>query len=345
MSENTRIAVVLFNLGGPDSLTAVQPFLFNLFYDPNILDLPQPFRYILAKIISIFRNKKAQHIYSLMGGKSTILEETARQAASLETYLKINGKKNIKVFFCMRHWHPMSEEVIKSIEEYDPSQLILLPLYPQFSTTTTKSATEDFTQKVAKGKLKAVQRSIICCYPDDMNFISAHVKLIQEALSDLDNYKILFSAHGLPEKIIEKGDPYQWQIEKTVNTIVESLEIAELDYKITYQSRVGPVKWLLPNTEDEILLVAKEKKNIVIVPISFVSEHSETLVELDIEYKNLVNDFDVVYKRVKTLGIDELYIKSLGEIVKKTLSANISVASSDGIRKCPAKFSKCPCKM
>ena len=345
MSENTRKAVILFNLGGPDSLKAVQPFLFNLFHDPNIIDLPQPFRYILAKIISIFRNKKAQHIYSLMGGKSTILEETERQASFLEKYLKEKGQQDIKVFFCMRHWHPMSEEVIKSIEEYDPSQLILLPLYPQFSTTTTKSAIEDFVQKVAKGKLKAVQRNIICCYPDDMNFISAHVKLIQEALSGLDNYKILFSAHGLPEKIIEKGDPYQWQIAKTVNTIVESLEIADLDYKITYQSRVGPVKWLLPNTEDEILTVAKKKKNIVIVPISFVSEHSETLVELDIEYKNLVSDFDIVYKRVKTLGIDELYIKSLGEIVKKNLGSDIAVASSDGVRKCPAKFSKCPCKM
>lgn len=345
MSENTRKAVVLFNLGGPDSLKAVQPFLFNLFHDPNIIDLPQPFRYILAKIISIFRNKKAQHIYSLMGGKSTILEETKRQAASLENYLQQNGEKNIKVFFCMRHWHPMSEEIIKSVENYDPSQIVLLPLYPQFSTTTTKSAMEDFVQKAVKSKLKTVQRNIICCYPDDVNFISAHVKLIHEALSGLNNYKILFSAHGLPEKIIEKGDPYQWQIEKTVNTIVESLEIAGLDYKITYQSRVGPVKWLLPNTEDEILLAAQEKKNIVIVPISFVSEHSETLVELDIEYKNLVSDFDIAYKRVKTLGVDELYIKSLGEIVKKTLISNFFVASSDGIRKCPEGFLKCPCKM
>lgn len=345
MSENTRKAVVLFNLGGPDSLKAVQPFLFNLFHDPNILNLPQPFRYILAKIISIFRNKKAQHIYSLMGGKSTILKETVRQAASLENYLKINGEKDIKVFFCMRHWHPMSEEIIKYIEEYSPNQIVLLPLYPQFSTTTTKSSIEDFKKKLATSKLRTTKTNIICCYPDDMNFISVHVKLIQEALSGLDNYKILFSAHGLPEKIIQKGDPYQWQIEKTVNNIVESLEIDDLDYKITYQSRVGPVKWLLPNTEDEILLAAKEKKNIVVVPISFVSEHSETLVELDIEYKNLVSDFDIVYKRVKTLGVDELYIKSLGEMVKKTLGADITVSSSDGMRKCPDEFSKCPCKI
>lgn len=345
MSENTRKAVVLFNLGGPDSLKAVQPFLFNLFYDRNIIDLPNPFRYFIAKLISIFRDKKAQHIYSLMGGKSTILEETEQQAAALENYLHQTGEKAIKVFFSMRHWHPMSAEIIKSVEEYDPKQVILLPLYPQFSTTTTKSAIEDFMAVFAKSKLKTVQKNIICCYPSDVNFIASHLKLIQEALTGLDNYKILFSAHGLPEKIIEKGDPYQWQIEKTVNTIVDSLEIADLDYKITYQSRVGPVKWLLPNTEDEILTVAKEKKNIVVVPISFVSEHSETLVELDIEYKNLVDEFDIIYKRVKTLSVDELYIKSLGEIVRKNLDSTISISSSDGTRKCPAKFSKCPCKI
>lgn len=345
MSENTRKAVVLFNLGGPDSLKAVQPFLFNLFYDRNIIDLPNPFRYIIAKIISIFRNKKAQHIYSLMGGKSTIFEETEKQARALENYLQQTGEKAIKVFFSMRHWYPMSKEVIKSLEEYDPSQVILLPLYPQFSTTTTKSAIEDFTKTLAKSKLKSAQKNIICCYPSDVNFITSHVKLIQEALGGLNNYKILFSAHGLPEKIILNGDPYQWQIEKTVSSIVKSLGITDLDYKITYQSRVGPVKWLLPNTEDEILAAAKEQKNIVIVPISFVSEHSETLVELDIEYKNLVSEFDIVYRRVKTLSVDELYIKSLGEIVRKNLDSTISISSSDGTRKCPQNFSKCPCKI
>ncbi|MCP5369867.1 MAG: ferrochelatase [Rickettsiaceae bacterium] len=345
MSENTRKAVILFNLGGPDNLQAVKPFLFNLFYDPNIITLPNPFRYILAKIISIFRNKKAQHIYSLMGGKSTILEETDRQARFLEKYLSDCGQKAIKVFILMRHWHPMSEQVIKSVEDYDPSQIILLPLYPQFSTTTTKSSIDDFNLKLRSSKLYNVRTNIVCCYPDDQIFIEAHIKLLKDAIEGLDNYRILFSAHGLPEKIIERGDPYQWQIEHSVKKIVKSLEIADLDYKITYQSRVGPVKWLLPNTEDEILATAEAKKNIIIVPISFVSEHSETLVELDIEYKDLVKEFDVIYKRVKTLGIDELYIKSLGEIVKNQFGSNTSIASSDGIRKCPSNFSKCPCKI
>ena len=336
-----RIAIVLFNLGGPDSLESVKPFLFNLFFDKAIINLPNPFRYILAKIISMTREKKSQEIYSLIGSKSPLLQETKKQKLALYESLKQATKEDFEIFINMRYTTPSAKEVMKQIEEYNPTEIILLPLYPQFSTTTTGSSVKNFLDYL---NLK-IPIKTICCYPIEEDFIKAHASLIKEKILYKD-IRILFSAHGLPEKIIKAGDPYSFQVEKTVENVVKELNIKDLDYKITYQSRVGPVEWLKPNTEDEIEIAGKQKKNIIIVPIAFVSEHVETLVELDIEYKLIADKYNIQYNRVPTLGVDKNFVNSLTNIILKFIN-NIPeknlVASASGIRICPDRFSKCLC--
>lgn len=325
-----KIAVIIFNLGGPDKLENVKPFLFNLFYDKAIINLPNPFRWFLANLISNLREDKAKKIYEKMGGKSPILENTQRQAEELEKLLNISRAEEYKVFISMRYWHPFAEETIKKIEEYNPEEVILLPLYPQFSTTTTQSSFDSFS------KISDIKFKKICCYFDDKNFIKSHYNLLKESLINIKgDFRILFSAHGLPEKIIKEGDPYQWQIEQTVANIME-LFSEKIDYKICYQSKVGKMKWLEPSTENEILEAAKEGKSIIIVPIAFVSDHSETLVELDLEYKELYSSIsDKDYVRVDSLNIDKYYLEALKDQVFSLID------NKKKSRKCPDEFCKC----
>ncbi|HJD55777.1 MAG TPA: ferrochelatase [Rickettsia endosymbiont of Pyrocoelia pectoralis] len=340
-NKKRKIAIVLFNLGGPDSLKSVKPFLFNLFYDKNIINLPNPLRYVIAKIISITRDKKSQKIYSLIGGKSPLLEETQKQKTALSENLKKSTKEDFKIFINMRYFAPQIEKTIEEIKEYNPTEIILLPLYPQFSTTTTGSSVKNFFDNFNLN----IPVKVVCCYPIEDDFIKAHVSLIKEKLLD-KNFRILFSAHGLPEKIVKAGDPYSFQVEETVKAVVKELNIKDLDYKITYQSKVGPVEWLKPNTEDEIEIAGKEKKDIIIVPIAFVSEHVETLVELDIEYKLIADKYKVQYIRIPTLGINENFINSLTNTVLRFINndKNFLVASSSSKRICPDKFKGCLCK-
>jgi ferrochelatase len=342
--KNKKTAMVIFNLGGPDSPDAVKPFLFNLFNDKYIITLPAIFRYMIAWLISSKREKTAQKIYSLIGNKSPILQETIAQKEALEQAL--DGKlANFEIFIAMRHWHPMPDEVAAKVKEYSPDEIILLPLYPQFSTTTTASFIEAFKKSLKKINFDKIPVKTICCYHEDRDFIKSHVEIIKKNVKDKKNYRMLFSAHGLPEKIIKSGDPYQWQIENTVKNIVIGLGIDNLDYKITYQSRVGPMKWIGPNTEDEIKLAAKEKKSLVIVPVAFVSEHVETLVELDIEYKRIADSEGVGYIRIPALRTDSYFIKSLANLVVAFAGykGNIT-ATKGGSRICPDRFGSCPCK-
>jgi protoporphyrin/coproporphyrin ferrochelatase len=350
VSENLKskkTAIVLFNLGGPDSKNAVKPFLFNLFNDKYIITLPKFFRYFIAWIISSKREKTAQEIYGFIGNKSPILEETKAQADLLENSLKKDFSSEHKVFVCMRHWHPMSDEVIKEVEKYKPSEVILLPLYPQFSTTTSLSSIEDFTKKLKK-IFPNINYKTICCYPKEKNFIKSHVDLLVNSfkkIKDKNNCRILFSAHGLPKKIIESGDPYQWQVENTVKAVMEELPFAQNDYRISYQSKVGPLEWIGPNTEEEIEKAGKEKKELIIVPIAFVSEHSETLVELDIEYKEIADNFGINYVRVPTLSINNYFIESMKDMVINASNYQSSfIYSNEMKRLCPGDYSKCPCK-
>jgi len=332
-------AVILFNLGGPDKLESVEPFLFNLFNDPAIINIPSIFRYPLAKFISKKRAPVAKNIYKEIGNKSPILELTQDQAKSLENNLSIKG--DYKCFVVMRYWHPRALNVIKKVREYNPEEIILLPLYPQYSTSTSGSSINEWCDLCKKENYN-VKTKTICCYPTENNFIASHISLINKTLKVIEdnNFRLIFSAHGLPKSKIKKGDPYQWQVEETVKKIMSNLENENLNYVISYQSRVGPLKWIGPPTDEVIIKYSKEKKGIVIVPIAFVSEHSETLVELDIEYKKLAEKNGCsFYKRVAALGTEENFIKGLTELVLKQETRGNFISSS----MCPNKYVKCPC--
>jgi len=332
-------AVILFNLGGPDKLENVEPFLFNLFNDPAIISIPSIFRYPLAKILSKRRTPIAKNIYKEIGNKSPILELTQDQAKSLEKNL--SGKGEYKCFVVMRCWHPRASDVIAKVKEYNPEEIILLPLYPQYSASTSGSSINEWNNLCKKENYK-VKTKTICCYPTENNFIESHANLIKKTIKTLENnnFKLLFSAHGLPESKIKKGDPYQWQVEETVKGIMSKLSSKNIDHVISYQSRVGPMKWIEPSTDAEIIKHSKEKKGIVIVPVAFVSEHSETLVELDIEYKKLAEKNGCAfYKRVPALGTEENFINGLAKLVLQPQTRGDFISSLT----CPNKFVKCPC--
>jgi protoporphyrin/coproporphyrin ferrochelatase len=338
-------AVILFNLGGPDSKKSIEPFLFNLFNDPEILSLPSIFRYPLAKLISKKRRPIAEKIYSEIGGSSPILKLTIDQSNALEKELNLNAKNNIfKCFVVMRCWNPRAKDVVNLVKKYNPDEIILLPLYPQYSPATSGSSIKEWVEISKKNNLKKPTKTI-CCYPTNESFITSHTNLIKKKINNLINVKIIFSAHGLPERNIKKGDPYQWQIEQSVKSTVENLRIKNLDWVLSYQSRVGPLKWIGPSTDDEIIKASKENKTILLVPIAFVSEHSETLVELDIEYKKLAEDNGCTnYHRVPALGTDQNFIKSLYQLI---INTNLGQGDKNGYfppkNKCPNNFKKCPC--
>jgi protoporphyrin/coproporphyrin ferrochelatase len=337
-------AVILFNLGGPDKLESVEPFLFNLFNDPAILNLPAIFRYPLAKLISNRRAPVAKKIYQELGGSSPILKLTEDQAKALEIKLNDNDDfSEYKCFVVMRCWHPRAENVLKDVGKYNPDEVILLPLYPQYSAATSGSSIKEWKDICKKNNFKT-KTSTICCYPTDANFILAHKISIMKKIINLKNYKLIFSAHGLPEKNIKKGDPYQWQVEQSVNKIIESLKIENLDWVLSYQSRVGPLKWIGPSTESVIIENSKLGKHIVLVPIAFVSEHSETLVELDIEYKELADKNGCKnYTRVPALGINSDFIKAMAGLITDKENYNFDGKLFPPKIHCPNNFKKCPC--
>ena len=332
-------AVILFNLGGPDKMENVEPFLFNLFNDPAILNLPSFLRYPLAKLISNRRAPIAKKIYEELGGSSPILKLTKEQSIALEIKLnKTQTETEYKCFIVMRCWNPRAEDVIREVKLFNPSEIILMPLYPQYSAATSGSSIKEW-KNVCKKNDYNIKTSTICCYPTDKNFINAHTNEILKKIKDINNFKLIFSAHGLPEKNIKKGDPYQWQVEQSVKKIVESLNDENLDWILSYQSRVGPLKWIGPSTEDVIKEEAKKNKIIIVVPVAFVSEHSETLVELDIEYKKLATENgSKQYIRVPTVGIEENFINSLKSSI---LSASKGEKFTSSLR-CNKKFKKCP---
>lgn len=342
----TKTAIVLFNLGGPNALDAVKPFLFNLFNDRAIIPAPKPIRYLIAKLISRRRAPIARAIYQQMGGSSTILPQTKAQARALERALTDLGA--VKTFIAMRYWHPMSEETAFQVHAFAPDRIVLLPLYPQYSTTTVASSLTAW--KKAARKVGLSQPSIaLCCYPAEDGFIEALVALIKPALEGARAHgtpRLLLSAHGLPKKIVAAGDPYQWQIEETARHIVERLDRENLDWRVCYQSRVGPLEWIGPSTDDEIKRAGAEKRPVVIVPVAFVSEHSETLVELDIEYRKLAREHGVPhYARVGTVGTWDPFINALADLVRGALThlpnSGTKICSARNGRLCPSVHRGC----
>jgi len=310
----TKLAVVLFNLGGPDCPEAVEPFLFNLFNDAAIIGIPQPFRWLLAKLISRRRAPVAQGIYARIGGRSPLLPETEAQAGALEAALGPDAR----VFIAMRYWHPFTEETVAEVKAWGAQKVVLLPLYPQFSTTTTQSSLKCWHKAAAKAGLDA-RTETICCYPVAAGMIAGFAEGVRAGLAEAAEFgppRVLFSAHGLPKKVVDRGDPYPSQVAKTAAAVAESA--GSLDWIVCYQSRVGPLEWIGPSLEVELERAARDRVPVVVVPIAFVSEHSETLVELDIEYRHRAGSLGVPgYVRVPAIGRHPAFIAALAELVRQ----------------------------
>lgn len=341
-----RIAVVLFNLGGPDNQAAVEPFLFNLFNDPNIIGAPAPIRWLLAKFISRRRAGIAREIYQKIGGGSPILPNTQRQVDALQVALRDLG--DVQVFPCMRYWHPMTDAVVKKVKAFAPSEIILLPLYPQFSTTTTASSYRVWQETAARQKLTAPTK-LICCYPTEPGFIGALARITSEAVAEAKKLSgetpaIIFSAHGLPKKIVDQGDPYVAQVAATVRAVASWLDLPEDQWVIAFQSKVGPLEWVGPATDEAIVRAALDDKPIVVVPVAFVSEHSETLVELDIEYRHIAEIRGApAYVRAPTVSAHPDFIVGLAHLVQQALAREDPVQDGMGQHYC-ADWPKCACQ-
>ncbi len=338
----TKTAVVLFNLGGPDRPEAVRPFLFNLFSDPNIVAVPRPVRWLLAKFISHRRAPITRAIYARIGGKSPLLELTMRQREALAVAL--SDLEEVKVFVLMRYWHPRSDEVAAAVAEYGPDEIVLLPLYPHFSRTTTASSLRDWHRAAGRAGVRAPCRAV-CCYPTATGFVQGLAGLVRKGIDqagDVAKLRVLFSAHGLPKRLIARGDPYQWQVEQTAAALVSRLGIDGLDWVVCYQSRVGPWQWIGPATDAEIVRAGAEGLGVVVVPVAFVSEHSETLVELDIDYRALAEEHGVpIFVRVPALGTDPVFIDALAGLVREARARGPALCSQSGGRFCPATLSGC----
>lgn len=310
-----KTAVILFNLGGPDCLDAVEPFLFNLFNDPAIIGAPGLIRTLLARFISSRRGPTARDIYAKLGGKSPLVEETDKQAKALEQVL---GEGH-KVFVAMRYWHPFAAEALAAAREWGANRVVLLPLYPQFSTTTTRSSLREWRKLAAQWD---VATEIVCCYPDEPGLVTALAQLVREGYNQAKKAgrpRILFSAHGLPQRVVDKGDPYPRHVELTARAVVGAMGIPDIDWVLCYQSRVGPLKWIGPSIEQELERAGEDGIPVVVVPIAFVSEHSETLVELDIEYRHRAEGLGVpAYVRVPAVGHHADFIAGLARLVNDT---------------------------
>lgn len=318
-SETT--GVVLINLGGPDSLEAVEPFLFNLFSDPDIIALPFGFQWMLpfvARWISRRRSSIAKGYYQAMGGRSPIAELTENQRSALEKSLGTSGKYRVVVG--MRYWRPNIESALDQIIQEGIRQVILLPLFPQYSITSSGSGVNEWNRLVEKKKVQ-LRTIVIRDWYSHPTYIQALVENIQigkkifpaEVPGDIH---ILFSAHGVPEKIVLKGDPYQRQIEETVELVRKNLENGERIH-LAYQSKVGRLKWIGPSVEEKLKELADLKiKKILVVPISFVSDHSETLYEIDMMFKKIADELHIpFFHRMPSLNSSPTFIRALTEIV------------------------------
>lgn len=339
----SKLAVVLFNLGGPDRPESVKPFLFNLFNDPAIIGAPRPIRWLLARWISGRRAPVARAIYAHIGGKSPLLEITEEQAAALEHLLGPAGE--VKVFVAMRYWHPMSDEVAAAVRAFDPDEVVLLPLYPQYSTTTSGSSLDDWRRAAAAAGIGAPSVAV-CCYPEQPGLIAAQAALVRAAIGQAAPSgapRVLFSAHGLPQRIIARGDPYVWQVNRTAQAVVAAMDQPGLDWAVCYQSKVGPLTWTGPALDEELARAARDRVPVVVNPVAFVSEHSETLVELDIEYREMAEKLGVpAYVRVPAVGTADAFVGGLAAVVEAAREQKTGLCSGAGGRLCPARFGRCP---
>lgn len=297
ISAKRKIGVVLFQLGGPDSLDAIEPFLYNLFCDPDIIDFPfaRIARQPLARLISTTRARHVRHHYAEIGGRSPILEFTRRQARALEAELQRDY--DARVVVAMRYWHPFTTEAIRELEAHAPEEVVLLPLYPQYSRTTTGSSLNEWKRAFQPNGWNPRVHALHDFHAD-AGYICAQVDAIRESLAAFDNpaeVDMVFSAHSVPAAVIEAGDPYQRQIERTVELVWSQGRWPGRRH-LCYQSKVGASKWLQPSMHATLQrLAAQGRRRLLVVPISFVSDHVETLHEIDIEHR----------AQARALGIQE----------------------------------------
>jgi len=320
------VGVLLLNLGGPDSIEDVRPFLFNLFSDPEIIRLPV--RWLqkpLAWIISTSRAKKSQENYKEIGGGSPLRRITEEQAKALQETLRSRGQ-DANIYIGMRYWHPFTEEAVDHIKRDGIDRLVILPLYPQFSISTSGSSFRLLEEIWNEDpSLKAIDHSVIPSWFQRQGYLNAMADLIHQELDTLENpdtVHIFFSAHGVPVSYVEEaGDPYQREIEQCVSLIMSTLARAN-QHTLAYQSRVGPVEWLQPYTEDAIAeLAEKGVERLLVVPISFVSEHIETLQEIDIEYREIAEEAGIEhFYRVPALNTHPTFIEDLADMVTESLA-------------------------
>ena len=327
MSDGKKIAVVMFQLGGPDTLAAVEPFLYNLFCDPDIINFPGSFlaRKPLAKLISTTRSKKVRHHYAEIGGGSPIRRLTNQQARAVEAALRPHIAARTMV--AMRYWHPTTEAAISSLESAPFDELVLLPLYPQYSFATTGSSLKEWN-RLYKPTTPVKVIDHFFDHPDYIAGIVARINGILQQLRHREDVHLVFSAHGLPMSLIEKGDPYQGHIEATVK-LVRELGAWPNPHVLCYQSRVGPQKWLQPSLTSTIELMAGEGiKRMLVVPLSFLTEHIETLYEINIEARNLAESLGVTdFHMMPALNDSPLLVRALADLVLRSVGMRAGVAS------------------
>jgi len=322
----------------------VEPFLINLFSDPAIIGLPWPLRPLLARLIAGRRATTARGIYAKIGDRSPILPNTQAQAGALVEQLRDLGE--VRVLCCMRYWHPMSAEVVAAVKSFGPDEIVLLPLYPQFSSTTTASSYRSWTRAATAIGLRAPTK-LVCCYPTDPGFIAAAAALVRTGMAECEaksgsRPRVLFSAHGLPKKIVRRGDPYPSQVQQSAHAIATELGLAAADWTVCFQSRVGPLEWIGPYADEEIHRAGRDGVAVVLFPIAFVSEHSETLVELDIDYRRQAEQSGVPsYVRVPTVGTTPAFIEGLAALVRAAVASTAAVRSQTGRRLCAAGDACC----
>ena len=319
-----RLGVLLFNLGGPERLEDVKPFLYRLFSDPEIIRVKwSPLRKLLAYMIATFRHKTSEGYYRQIGGGSPLRRLTGEQALALETELKARGK-DVQTFVGMCTWHPFLAEAVERIQASKVENLVILPLFPQYSVTTTGSGFAVLRRLIdARPSFKKLNIQWISSWPDQRTYIQAFAEAIERELARFTSPSkahILFSAHSIPESYVKEGDPYLEQTKKTVELVMDRLGRRN-PYQLSFQSKIGPVKWLEPFTSDVITKLGKEGiEDVLVVPISFVSEHIETLYELDILFQKIAREAGVTnFRRVPALNSDPTFIRALAEIVESTL--------------------------
>jgi protoporphyrin/coproporphyrin ferrochelatase len=327
MAETKRIAVVLFQLGGPDTQSAVEPFLYNLFSDPDIINFPGSFlaRKPLAKLISARRSKTVRRHYAEIGGGSPIRRLTEQQARALETALRPHLPA--RVFVAMRYWHPNTQEAIAALESTRFDELVLLPLYPHYSFATSGSSLKEWDRHYKpRGPVHLIEN-----FYDHPDYIASIVERVNDILRQLprpNDVHLVFSAHGLPLALIEKGDPYPRHIEATVK-LVRELGAWPNPHVLCFQSRVGPQKWLTPSLRGTIEKLAGEGvRRALVIPISFLTEHIETLYEINIEAREHAESHGIVdFHMMRGLNDSPLLIRALADLVLRSVGKRSGVAS------------------